>query len=330
MAWGEEKQKLDGFLTGGLELSRDLQSVNVGIILCRKDAEMECLAYFNVPTDGDLLAEFSKSFDSTHRGPRVPTPAEVAEDARAAAMEPLRSSQSANVQLDIYYDGALIPKSKIQEVGGQLYIPEPYEHQKVTMVLRRLDSAQVTLGVVLKVNGENVLFRETAPSFRCSKYVLSPGCKPVSVKGFATDFNEFDEFRIASRDESRQLEMQYGQDVGQIQIVVFQEASTTTSEKVELMRSKEQGRRLKSQEEQLAVHPYVALLAMGAAYPPRPAHTLKELQDDLEQNVITSTSRGVITSGRRQKQSLTGEDHNWDTHPVLSTVVRYRAPPEDQ
>src|SRR5262249_33947232 len=79
------------------------------------------------------------------------------------------------------------------------------------------------LGAVLKVNGESTLFRQRIPDPQCLKWVLEPGAAPIVIRSFQVGDNKAQAFRILSRAESKAREIDYGQDVGNITLLVFPE-----------------------------------------------------------------------------------------------------------
>ena len=77
---------------------------------------------------------------------------------------------------------------------------------------------------MLKVNGRNTLEKERFRDMLCHKWVLDPDDPPITVRGYQSLANDTCEsFRVLSRAESRAEEMDYGEDVGLISLVVFRE-----------------------------------------------------------------------------------------------------------
>ncbi len=220
--------KPDAFVTGVIELAPDLKTVNVGFRLVRQGtrAGLEKIGeQFSFPTDGNILVALSESFQRRSTDDPATAALQVRQSPELHFPLPLEE-QPANapvlptVLLTIFYDGAEVPLD-IHEHG--VSIPEPKEGQKVTMLLERLDSVPIALAVVIKVNGENVLFRERMQAIDCSKYPLETGAQPVIIKGYQVGEGEFDEFRIASQEEAEAVTPYYGSDLGMVSLVVFQE-----------------------------------------------------------------------------------------------------------
>src|SRR5262249_55667081 len=107
--------------------------------------------------------------------------------------------------------------------GGKAVVPEPKEGQKVSFVLRRKVNNKAPYGAVLKVNGENTLYKERLPDEQCHKWILYPDEGPITVRGYQLDQNKAEAFRVLSRAASKQNEIYYGADVGTVTLSVFSE-----------------------------------------------------------------------------------------------------------
>jgi hypothetical protein len=93
-------------------------------------------------------------------------------------------------------------------------------------VLRRPEAARKErLGVVLKVNGENTLFRQRREDLLCTKWILEPGTGDVSIAGFQQKDRETAlPFTVRTPEESKEGEVNYDEDkVGTITLVVYRE-----------------------------------------------------------------------------------------------------------
>jgi hypothetical protein len=81
-----------------------------------------------------------------------------------------------------------------------------------------------TLGVVLKVNGQNTLFQETEDAANCHKWILDPG-KKYSIRGYYSDDagNNLLPFKVLSDDDSKQKEGEFKDNdkLGLIEIHAF-------------------------------------------------------------------------------------------------------------
>src|SRR5262249_28111820 len=132
---------------------------------------------------------------------------------------PLKDKE-APVALEILYDGKPVP---FELKGGKAVIKEPRQGTKVTFVLKRKDNSKTAYGVVLKINGENTLFHERLPDLQCHKWILEPGCNPMTIRGFQNTDRSAEEFKVLSAEESKQNEMNYASDVGTVSVTVFRD-----------------------------------------------------------------------------------------------------------
>src|SRR5262249_8163509 len=120
----------------------------------------------------------------------------------------------------VWYDNTRIP---FEVKGGRAIVPEPREGQKVSFVLKRKATSKAPYGAVLKVNGENTLYKERLPDEQCHKWILYDGEGPITVYGYQINEKKAEAFRVLSRAASKQNEIYYGADVGTITLSVFSE-----------------------------------------------------------------------------------------------------------
>ena len=236
LAWGDEKVNADAFITGGVRIRRDNVSAKVILLYVSKDGgEIQPIGKpFDAKLDPQSLSESGSSF--VLRGAFDKAPSKTAfkqtqkqkheaikkEVVRIKSQQtsfPLNDS-SAPMSLEIRYDGQVVP---VEMRGGEAFVREPREGQIVELVLIRNPSANGRLGAVLKVNGENTLYRSTVRDFDGPKWIFSPEHKRTMVKGYQIDKNRVDKFKILSDEESKLRAMDYGRNVGQIQLTVFPE-----------------------------------------------------------------------------------------------------------
>ena len=62
------------------------------------------------------------------------------------------------------------------------------------------------LGFVLKVNGENSLYRQRAEDLPCTKWYLDPDVKERTIDGYQADDKKADQFKLLSRAASKEQE----------------------------------------------------------------------------------------------------------------------------
>jgi hypothetical protein len=313
-AWGEQRVAVDAFLTGVIQVAADLRTMKVAILAVQqRDPQVDLLTQFMVPMDGTLLNKIGASFQRRGLGdPDDPDTAKLARQVRDDPSNhfPLRNGPV--VSLKIFYDRQPVP---LRFVDGGAVIPEPREGQKVILELERLDRQPRALGAVLKVNGENTLFRERQPDFYCGKWVLSAG-RPITISGFQLPENRIESFRVAGRSESAALEMDYGPDVGTISLVVFQEATSPPPP------------RLDEPFNPLDDDALDLLAIAKAEFPAEPPRNSEALKATLRATAGGSVQRGIITSGKKSDHEIQILRYQWDSDPLMSVVIRYYRPGE--
>jgi hypothetical protein len=236
LLWGEEKVSADAFVSGVLVMQKDLRSMDV--FLCVFDPQEprpHLFPKFTAQTTGSALAESGRSFVRGLEaletvGANNPIPGAGNADPTAAekalavengtAQNPLNDPK-APVEILILYDGKKVTPRFNDK--NEAEIDEPEEGQHVSFVLRKKDPAPVRYGVVLKLNGENTLFKEQLPGLQCRKWILDSEQPEVKVKGYNTSTTEAEAFAVLSRASGKPFEIKYGKDTGQISVEVYQE-----------------------------------------------------------------------------------------------------------
>ncbi len=304
-AWGEAKINVDAFVTGVVQVAPDLENLQIDVLAVRRQApELEAIARFFVQTDGAILNELGESFQLRSLPDDGDDPAARARLVKSRPQEEFPLVHKPSVSLRIFYDDRPV---ELTFEHGEAVIPEPREGQTVTMKLERLDRSNVVLGAVLKVNGENTLFRQRMRDLDCAKWVLKPGSPATTIRGFQSDDNRAEAFRVASREESEPLEMYYGPDVGNISLVVFQEASAPPPPD-----SRDEAPDL--------------LAIAKAQFPVKPPLNQEALQAQMRIAVEGNTTRGIIAHGGEIGQRIQMEKYFWNVEPIMSAVIRYYQP----
>jgi hypothetical protein len=241
LAWGKREVTPDVFVTGEAVVSPDWRTVTVQLQTFDKTGELneKALPAFTAGVNHRILAETGASYVlSPKKHPRIfegargmlddernkplvdaaTSPTQVALNGQggslntpAVAEKPAATPETVRspVEVEIRYDGKPVTIS-----DGK--VPEPTAGTKVAFRLKNVsDRIQ---GVVLKVNGESVLFRERYDFRLCHKWILKPG-DAVEVKGFQDDFNSFTEFAVRSPEVSAINEVRYGPHAGTFQIL---------------------------------------------------------------------------------------------------------------
>jgi mono/diheme cytochrome c family protein len=229
LVWGDARVKPDAFLTGGVLLSADLRRMMIWLYAFGKDGkDVDQLGKpFIVACDPGLAVEAGESFlvRGAFKEPDALTPAKALEAAAALRDQQVVSpllDRDAPVRLEVRYDGKPVP---VEFQDGRFRMLEPKEGQKVSFVIRRVQGVNERLGIVLKVNGSNSLFRERLPDAQCRKWVLEPGADSLTVDRFQTeDKDSAGPLEVQAVPKSEKGAIRYGPDVGTVSLVVFREA----------------------------------------------------------------------------------------------------------
>jgi hypothetical protein len=329
-AWGAQPMQVDAFLTGVAQFAPDNKSFDLGILAIRpSEPGLELLLPpVKVATTGAILHEIGESFQvrSIFDSPEPTHLAELARQVRESPEQCFPLSHDPVVVLRIFYDRQPVT---LTFRDGQAWIPEPSAGQKVTFELERLDRADFALGVVLKVNGENTLYCERMRDLDCSKWVLTRDKPKGSLRGFQMrDHQQAKEFRVASAEESKNLEVYYGEDVGTISMVVFREqlhaAEPAAAEPAADERAADEPA-AEAQGEQREDAPDLDAI-LKAQFPEQTPPDLKALQDALRGVDDAVQARGVILGGREIRQAIETTDKNWEPEPLMSAVIHYYSP----
>ncbi|MCA9035405.1 MAG: hypothetical protein KDA91_09750 [Planctomycetaceae bacterium] len=266
LAWSDRRLAADAFLTGLVQLNAGESTANVALLYFdRNGSGLERIGdVFEVQLDATTVTELGESFvlrgafddgeTSVRRDSSTPNnsnPNTVNQDTTAdnsnaeivrrnrdervveeskrvksqLTVFPLQD-KGAPVTLEVKYDGRVMP---VEIRNGQAFLPEPRQGQKVEFVLNRASFVQGTLGVVLKVNGENTLYRQTVRDVDCSKWLLTPDYTRTVIRGYQMpDSNTLEAFTVLSARESARRAVDYGRQVGQVQLTVFKQSNDDT------------------------------------------------------------------------------------------------------
>lgn len=313
LAWGNDQVLADAFLTGRVQVNADLTRMTVTIEAFGKDGkdpERVITPTLVVDVDAAVLTELGESFllrGAFDNGKAVEAAAKVK---TAPDKHPL-ADRTAPVSLEITYDGRPV-RTEVKD--GIVQVPEPKKGEKVAMVVRRLDRSRETYGVVLKINGENTLFRQRLPDLRCRKWVLEPSDPSTPlILGYRTADDKVETFQVESREESKADAIDYGPDVGTITMTVYRRKPDGTPADPA---GPKKGDGTIDEADELAVQ--------RGAYPTTKPESLAALQSALRQQTAT---RGRIRPGEKIPQSeLKRVPFEPDPVPVMAVTVRYFKP----
>jgi hypothetical protein len=312
-AWGKQEVEADAFLAGTVRVAADRRRLEVRLLAFGKDGKEPAeVAKFSAASDPRSLGEAGDSFllrGGSDDGQVTLVPdkaAKAASQVKAGEQDHPLLSSNAPVALEVRYDGRPV---RVQVRDGQAEVPEPKEGQKVSFVLRRTAAAnpQRSYGVVLKVNGENTLYRQKLPEIECKKWILDPGDGPLTVEGFQANAKEVRPFQVSSREESKANEFYYGADVGTITLVVFQQQKGGDEPVLDLSDGAED----------------LPAVARGLS-PKEPAKNLAALKVQLRGGKV---DRGLIEESKEKVQSgVTVVKFQPDPTPVLTATIHYYRP----
>jgi len=212
LAWALQGKSLttpDAMLVGVAQISDDLRSVDIDISMLKKGtAGLRILKQFTVATDIEDLIDSGESFatrgifddgkvndgkvnDSgktvelvTKKSLIIRTETLGKKQPQVVQQHPLAAKSNAPLKFEIYYNGQL---QSYEFREGAAFMREPLAGQKVSFIVRRNDNDQKRLGVLVRVNGENTLYRERLPDSRSTVWIMEPNMKEFSVQGFQRD-----------------------------------------------------------------------------------------------------------------------------------------------
>jgi hypothetical protein len=313
LAWGTEKVAADAFVTGVIGVSPDLKTLTIRLFVFDKktntlDPVGKDLVAANDPRK---LAELGESFtrgafddgkvEAGGQAKKEQAALESAAKVKDQAAPNPAADPAAPVKLDILYDGRPVP---FEVRGGRALVPEPAEGQKVEFRLRRAAPGADTFACVLKVNGENTLFRQRLPDLRCRKWLLFPDDKAgIPVIGFQKNETTTERFRVLSKAASKAREIDYGADVGTITLTVFRDQKG------------------KAAKDDLSEEGQNAKVLEQAKAPEKKPDNFNALTAQL----LDDANRGLIGEGTAVQSGIRVVKFTADPTPVMSlTVVYYR------
>lgn len=324
LAWvtrGQSSVVPDSLIVGVAKVHADLRSMDVELqLLTKKELNLQPLAAFTVPTDLEDLIDSGESF--TTRGifddgtvdqsdKKVELIAKKSLDVRQetagksqpqqARQHPLAPSSGAPIQFEVRYDGQRQP---IEFRDGAAFIKEPREGQKVSFVVSRNGTDKTRYGVLVRVNGENTLYRTRTPDSRAAMWILEPKATKFGIEGFQIDQGTRQEFRVLSDRASQSRVIDYGRDVGLISLAVYQELRTAKPV---------------LSEDQMDL-----VVQSQAQLPDKTAATRGQLGKSLfDQLMEQDGTRGLIVEGQSVAAAVNTVTFERDPTPVMATSIRY-------
>jgi hypothetical protein len=329
LAWGEQKVTPDAFITGVAFIHPDMKTMTIGLSMFdASSSELVVLSKFDAKPDLEDLLESGESF--TVRGVFDQGSLEMSQDARKdkateeavkstalvkketatqtkagpSNLHPLSpSNPDSPISLEIRYQG--VPQT-IEFRQGAAFVKEPTENQEVSFIVRRKGNGTPRLGIVLKVNGENTLYRQKLPDAQCSPWIFEPSLKEFQVSGIQLDAKSMQEFKVLSQAESKAKEINYGEFVGTISISVLKEQTVEPKISADL---------LSDDGEDFAI-------LTRSAFPKKPARNLSALRHQL----ADASTRGLIVDGAVVQKNVQVAQFKGDSIPIMTATIKYYDP----
>ncbi len=336
-AWGKEAVKPSAFFTGEACIDADLRRMTVKIKCVDRDTDWANAreVSFEAQTGSNDVIETGYSFrrrGGDARGGDLPAAAEAAaindaaEVTRNHEFHPLDPRAKPRLKLEIRYDGKPVePEFR----DGRARVRDSRDSEKkMTLVVRRADPANdhERLAFVLKVNGENSLYRQRAEDLACTKWILEPDDKEVIIDGYQFDDKKADEFKLLTRAASKEKELDYGSDLGLISLVVFRERKDDKRVPPKIEDKPDDGGPPRKEKE-------VATLSVLSrrAYPEEVPDTYDSLQYKLRRGLVRGLTvpdnrRGLAVPGERIRSEVVKVPFEADPTPIMAATVIYYQP----
>ncbi|MFM7071766.1 MAG: hypothetical protein ACKO38_08255 [Planctomycetota bacterium] len=329
LAWGNRRVVPDAFVMGTVEIRADLSKAVVSFgSFDRYGADLQKLSEFTFVPDLEDLVDFGESFsvrglfdqvnleknDEVRKDEATKLAVETALLTKLETPDPQQpagpkrhplspDNPDSLVSLEIRYNNRPVP---IEFRNGIALVPEPLENQQVAIVIGRRGDARPRLGVVLKVNGENTLYRERLPDNQCTPWVFEPRLREFGVTGFQISKDRKEPFNVLSRAASKEREMDYGEHVGTISITVFPEQTAEYPSAPILLSDDGED---------------FATLTRGG-FP----KTAPESFEALRAQLTPLIKKGLVVPGTQVDSKIQTTQFKADSIPVMSATIRYYRP----
>jgi hypothetical protein len=325
LAWGKDTVEADAFITGEVIFDKE-RTVRIQFKIFGRDGEMKNLleeitmtptfrmltnAGYSVALAEDMLKKkdvgnllvggtFTIPTVQANKNPDLvihKTPDLTLAD------DPFKSP----VRVEIRYNGVT---QKIKNGS----IPEPAKDDVITILLE--NPTEHTFAVLVRVNGLNSIYPETPcldPRL-CHKWILEKG-KKLLIKGFQSDLSSYNEFKVLSPQESLKNEVNYGNDVGLIQIVTYKGEIDTVDPEIKLAEN-----RNNNDIEKYAITRGTLTFGKGAA-----PKTLEELQGHLKNTgkLFSGAPRGLISKSAETQPNEVVKKYFRNEGEVQNASIRY-------
>ena len=319
--WGDQKIKPDVLVTGIAQVGTDFRTLTISMLeFDQKSNELKPIGKDHVARiEPNLLSEVGESFSTrgAFDGGKIETtsnsntetdpPSDLPPDSDLVvkAVKKVRTGTSADhplndpkspVKLQVFYDGVMAP---FEVKNGQAKIREPREGQRVEIIMTK-DNTAARYGIVVKVNGQNTLYKQRLPDAQSAKWVLTEPGSNFVIRGYQLrDNKQLESFRVLSLAESKDKELDYGKDVGTITISVFPEGSPPAL--------------------QLDEEVFENRLVEASRLPKESSSTFGALKAKL----LAGANRGLIAEGNRAPSVVKAIKFNCSSEPIMVGSATY-------
>jgi hypothetical protein len=316
----------DAFIYGVGEIHHDLKAISLELNAFRRGVPgtivrdllpQEVTRKITMPLDSERdLAEMGENFVRPTANNANNTDDAFSQAVRIrekpGTLHPLLDPKTP-VLLEVLYDNEVQPfryfsATETPQPGAKL--AEPAEGQIVTFVLRRRNTNDnARYGILLRINGENTLYRERLVDARCSLWVMESNVPAVKIEGYQGRDGTRQPFAVKSGKEALELESFYGNDVGLIGLTVFEESL-----------KEPQFALVDERESQLRIIKELTL-------PKLPAENRSALGGSLTDALLSQQPRGIIVPANRKEAFVPKvASFQRDETPLFSAAVRYYKP----
>jgi len=309
----------DAFIFGMGEIHKDLKTITLELIAFRRFAANEDIKVshqFTTTLHPEDIREMGEGYVRQNE-----IPGNKQDDVFSHAVTIREKTESYHplkdeklpLKLQVFYDG--VPQeikylSEAQSTSPGAKIAEPTTGQRVILkVSKRNPNDKNRYGVLLRINGENTLYRQRLRESKSTPWVFESDAKEITISGFQNENGTRQPFIVKAGKEMLDAEAFYGNNIGLISLTVFQERNKNNHAAVNL----------KADE--------ILDSIRNNSLPKKPSENISALRSSLATSVYNQT-RGVIVPDEKNTEAskLDFVDFKWDTNPIFSASIRYYHP----
>jgi hypothetical protein len=180
LAWGKERVKPDGFLTGLAVLSANLEQVTLTISVFTAEGALRPLLSFKVDADRSILADAGLGFAFDLPRDETLAPRKLDQLATASAKKTRASKGKAWPASASGLRFSVLVSDKVAVVvNGKTKGPASGDQLKLVIE----NQTERTLGVAVNLAGRSLIDEDTHQADRCRKWVL-PAKKTYQLRGY--------------------------------------------------------------------------------------------------------------------------------------------------